>query len=476
MDPYYHLLITRQVADAGGLLAYEAWEYAPVGRPHLYPPALHLLLAAVLKLTGSPLVTMRLASALLLPALLLSLLIVMRRLLAHPTALACLLCAMVPLSFHLHASSRLAATLGLLELLWLVDALAHRRPLAAGLLIALMCYTHLGLPWIALAMMGIAAALRAVHWQELARASWGFALALPWWWHVVSHRSILRPFPRLENTMIELMPLLCVVAVIGAWRCWRLKGPWRWLIAGGLSFMLLAPHYTFRWLSGEGMLAIVLLAGVGMDWAAQQLVRVFGLRLRPAAMNMLLFVLLTVSPALIQTPTGWRWAWGSGSPLHLVGVPSAAWRQLEVGLYSPPIERVVRTVAAQSQPGEILWSNASYALGFIAALAHRPMSSAMRTEVVPVHAFDPIRATHLIVWFKTQPVPGMPPLALLESQYPLTRIAEDDVAIVFRQAGERERAQAPRGVLPLATAWALLGLVMGGIIWDLSRHTPGMPV
>lgn len=44
-DPAYHLAVARQVLEQGRVPLWDYWEFAPFGRPHLYPPLLHLLIA-----------------------------------------------------------------------------------------------------------------------------------------------------------------------------------------------------------------------------------------------------------------------------------------------------------------------------------------------------------------------------------------------------------------------------------------------
>ena len=122
-----------------------------------------------------------------------------------------------------------------------------------------------------------------------------------------------------------------------------------------------------------------------------------------------------------------------------------------------------------SQPGEILWSNAPYALGLVAALAHRPIASAMLNEVLPLHWRDPRQAAHLIIWYKFDPIPGMPSLQRFRA-HALTRVDEDDLAILFRQAGVQATAHPPQRIVPWWVAAGLLGLLLGGVVWDSARH------
>ena len=44
-DPIYHMAVAKQIIDHRGLPEWDRWEYAPFGRPHLYHPAIHYLIA-----------------------------------------------------------------------------------------------------------------------------------------------------------------------------------------------------------------------------------------------------------------------------------------------------------------------------------------------------------------------------------------------------------------------------------------------
>jgi len=112
LDSWYHLLVARQIADAGGPITYEWWEHAPVGRVHLYPPMLHLLLAGLLNVGCAPIVAARLASVLIAPCLLLTIFLASRRLFADASvAWATLLMALVPMTWLLKLTEAMASGL-----------------------------------------------------------------------------------------------------------------------------------------------------------------------------------------------------------------------------------------------------------------------------------------------------------------------------------------------------------------------------
>lgn len=470
LDPYYHLFIAQQINAAGGPFAYETWEYAPVGRWHLYPPVLHLLLAGLLKLGCSPIGAIRLLTGLLPVCLLVTLFLVTRRLFTPMVALSCLGMAVSPFAFHLHSGITLAATLAMIELLWLYDALERRRWLASGCLATLLCYTHLGLPWVGLVSIVVYAFWARWRWKEIVPFGWGFLLAVPWWWHLVAHRASFTPFPRYENELLELSPVICLLAMAGIAVCLRLKGKYRWVLACWLGFFLFSYNHRYRWLSGEGMLPLFLLSGIGFWSMVEWLNRYFDeKRPKHTTVSLALFSSLWMgcvlfSPTVLKTPAGWAVRWPDGAFWHLLNAPSVARKAIDNSFYSPQTQQVIDAVRTHTVDGEILWSNAPYALGLVASVARRPMSSAMLNEVAPSAGLNPRQSAHLIVWFKfdrllgvAEELPAIPPGVAVDDQA---------LALIWRQSGSRALVQPPKAVMPLALAWGFLVLLAGLAAWD----------
>lgn len=472
LDPYYHLFIARQVLDAGGPITYEWWEYAPVGRAHLYPPLFHLILAGLLKVGCSSVLAIRLVSALVIPAVLGSIYLVMRRLVGASAALASLWVAMAAWTWMLHLAGALVAGIALIELLWFMVAVQERRMVAAACLLALLFYTHLGLPWVALASVAWCCALKGLNRIRslLISAGWGLLMALPWLWHMGSNLATLHVRARTENETIEILPLVCVLAAYGAWRCWKPGGSSRLLLGLWLGFCLMAYPFTFRWLSGEGLLPVILLAGYGLGDLSQRL----AMRLRRPTSSWLGIVafsgLLVVSPTAVVSGSTVSFLWPDTTPFHLLNWRQIKTKGIDVQLYGPRTERLAHMIAGVSQPGEILWSNAPHGVGLVAALAHRPSSSAMFYEVGPARPFDPIAAAQWIVWFKIEPLPGMPALADLIRRYQLRLVAEDELALVFRSPGATQLAQPPHAIISWWMAFVLSCGLLGMIVWDFRRN------
>ncbi len=465
LDPYYHLLIAREVAQAHGPILYDWWQYAPIGRPHVYPPVLHIALAGALRLGMGSIALLRVVSVVIVPALLAMLVCATRRLFGGEAALACLVAALLPFVWLPHAAIAWAASLAMIEMLWMFVMVEQGSWLAAGLLLALMFYTHLGLPWVALATMLGYAAVRPSVRSTVARALWGVVLAVPWLAHLARHAAAIHPTWRFENETVELYPVLYALAVGGAWRAIRsLPAARAWLICAIVSSLLTA-RFLYRWLNGEGLLAIVVLAGLGLEgmlrWSTAHAASRAGRWLVVVGTALALLA----APTVHCSPTGRRVVWPDAGLLHLLPWPKTLPSVLEGSFVAPPTERVAREVASVTQPGEILWSNAPYAVGLIAALANRAVSSAMFAEVGPSRGFDPIGAAHLVVWIKMDPLPGQPPLNQLIQRYGLSVVGETDLAVLLRNPRADALAAQPRAAIPFWLASVLLWGFLGLIIW-----------
>lgn len=469
IDPLYHLLVARQVVEAGGPFLYETWQYAPVGRPHLYPPVLHLILAGLLKLGCPPVIALQTLTALLLPALCASIYLVMRRLISPTAGLAALGMALLPFAWMIQVAGALASGLALLELLWFMVAVKERRAAAAAGLLSLMFYTHLGLSWVAVASLIWWAVLRAVPRDRAVPIILGLGLlvAAPWLGHIASHAPQLHVSGRQENHLLDLLPVLYGLAAYGAWRAWTQGGSTRLLLGLWLGFSLMAPAFTFRWVSGEGLLPVILLAGYGlaswMDRITWRTPRWAGWAAVGAG--------LLLAPSMLVQDSQVRMVWLDAAPFHLLNAPRTAPKAMEVQLHTPPTMRLARAVAAAARPGEILWSNAAYAGGFVAALAGRPTSSAMFYEVPPARPFDPVEAAHWVIWFNVAPMPGVPSLQSLVSRYHLTVAGEGSLAVLLHNPAARQLAQVPRAFIPWWPAFMLLCMLLGFIVLNFRKDT-----
>ncbi len=471
LDPYYHLQVAREVAQAGGVIAHQWWEAAPKGRLHLYPPLLHLVLAGLLRSAVPPITAIRLVTLLVPSVLLGTIFLSSRRLFGRSVGLATLLTALVPFSWLVHMSDALASGLGSIFLLWLLVALYERRWIAVACLFVLIGYTHLGLPWVALATIGCCCAVRALPLERSSAKAiaLGVFTASPWMVRVALALPTLRVVARAENSNIEIVPALLVLAAIGAWRCLVERCGSKVLIALWFGSCVLIYPYMFRWVSGEGVLPVILLAGYGTEFLIR-CVQARGLNQRIICGSALLLAAVVMLSPTVSIGSKRAIIWWDSTPFHLINWPLTVAKTLEQPLYSERIKELAQMTASLTAPREILWSNAPYAGGLVAALAGRSTSSAMFYEVAGSSTQDPVADAHLVVWFKIQPLADTPLLSDLISRYRLVLVADQSLAMILRNPGATQLAREPQAVVPWWPAFVLSCVVLGLAAYDLWRE------
>jgi hypothetical protein len=490
LDPYYHLFISRQMIEANGPIGYEWWEFAPVGRPHLYPPVLHLFLSMGLKAGLGPIFVLRLASLLLIPLVFVSIYNLVRLFAGEESALASLWAAMIPVSFALHGTITLAASLAIIEMSLCVMAIEKNRPIAAGLLLGLMFYTHLGLPWVFLVSLVCYLLFNPGLVKVALKASFGILLAIPWFFHLALNARFFQIVSRYENQALELNLGLCFFALIGIIVSFMRRGKYGLFAALLIGFIPFAFKFSYRWVSGEGLFPVIILCGIGMREASIYLSKFFEKnkhsfwrKQKPLFLMMLLWVFALCMPSIALTlPTKEGQIKTAGPNFKFITLDSLVFRMLnnnadlprdfESSFYSKQTQELSETVASLTKEREIIWSNAPYALGLIASIAKRPMSSAMFSEVRASRDFDQIGAAKLLVWFKFEPISDMPSLDSILRAYRLNLVGENELAFFFINPEDATVARKPQAFLPFWAAYVILFTLIGFIVYDF-RKRPG---
>ena len=118
LDIYYHLSVMEGFSQAGGYTIHAFWEFAPVGRPHLYPPLLHILMLALFQTGLSEITIGRIFECALYPLLLLTIWRVSRHFFGRQAAFFIVLLFSSVYSLYLSAVVLPAFTLSTVLALW----------------------------------------------------------------------------------------------------------------------------------------------------------------------------------------------------------------------------------------------------------------------------------------------------------------------------------------------------------------------
>lgn len=229
-DSYYHLMVARKIYQSHSVPLWNSWEWAPLGRPHLYPPLYHVLLAVcALPFHGDLLAAFRNLQPAMLPFAHLTTWYLARWLFDSRRAfIALLIVGMDPV---LVTSSALGMP-GVLVTSWVsllvVFFLARRWVLACAML-TLAFYTHLGIPALTLVGLGLFCLVRRQYLAPyLAMTLPALALASPWLIRVYVFRDwfthpldaglygIIDPWrlPFLKLTWLQMIDLFIVLLVV----------------------------------------------------------------------------------------------------------------------------------------------------------------------------------------------------------------------------------------------------------------------
>lgn len=464
VDIYYHLNVAQGFRDAGGVVLHDFWEFAPLGRPHVYPPALHVALAAFAQ-AGLPLLTIgQLLTVGTYPAVLLATWALVRTWLGSERAYWATLCSLVPYSYLLVTCNTVAASWAIVWWLLSLVALHQRNALGLALCGVLAFYTHLSMPWLMLLSWGLLAWREPPLRQMVLRGGSVVVLAaLPWLGHLWQQRAAFGPIRSMENLYLEWPLAIDVLALIGVGVLWRAPapGPRRLLFVLLASLLPLAISYPFRFFSGQGLLALSLLAGEAVYQGHQRWQRYTR---QPAFVTagLLSAALLLVSPVYIQQPQRPLWGIWESALANLLPVPPRLQRSNAVSFYNARLmDPLAQLIRQHSQPEELISCSLPHVGGLLAVLTHRAMSTGMLAEVRAPGAapLEQLARAHLVVWLKIEPLPGFPDLATLQAQLPLQLVAETEMAYVFRNAAAQAGRPLSPPIVPLGLAQGLLGLL-----------------
>ena len=475
LDYAYHLHVVTGFARAGGVVLHDFWEYAPSGRPHLYPPLVHVALTALAR-GGVPLIAIgRWATALAFPILVAVLWEACRGWFDRRTAWWVVVTALVPYTWLLQTSAALPGAVAMILLLRLFGAVERGRAVATGCWLGLLWYTHLGMPWIAMGALAVYAALRPNRRVAAIRGLMiGVAIGLPWLLYLAGHYLSVAPMARAENRFVEYYVGLYLLAAVGWWLAWRHGGPARIGIAWAVGSLLMLPMFRYRFFNGEGLLAPVLLGGCALAWVQARLTDRMTTPGRNGVVLGLALVVWAVSPSITVADGRAVVRWRESGPWRLLTWHRQVPKSNDFGLYDRWMQDAVARVRRLSAPDEIIWCNYRYAASLLGALADRAAATGAFSEALPPDVGShggsvDCASASLVVWIN-DPDPEVEAVRrwLLE-RYPLTAVEQTEFATFYRQEGVTARIAPVAPAVPLGVAWVLAVALVGIAVWDDRR-------
>lgn len=230
MDDWYHLSVIRAFYERGSVQFWDDWEFAPYGRPHLYPPLFHAAGAILglalnwifgLGIQNSILTAFLFLKAVSYPLLLFSVWWLSRKLFSEKAALYSLLLVMGVFAVFLSAEAIVPSAFALALLNFLAFSFAERRKLASILLLAAIAYTHIGIFLVAQLFILIYSLLyrKEGYLAQFAVAeAASIALYAPWLAHLLLNAGWFQGVKRAFGLTLPLavwLPALAYVVLAG---------------------------------------------------------------------------------------------------------------------------------------------------------------------------------------------------------------------------------------------------------------------
>lgn len=479
MDIYYHLLIANEFNQAGGFVTHDFLQYAPLGRPHLYPAFFHFLIMLLIKSGLTPLFIARLTDAIIFPLLLTTIWYFMRTLFYPRVAFFSVLLGASLYSFYLATTNFIPATLALILGLLAIVSEEKDRLISSAILLSLSFYTHVQIPWV----MVIAFLLYGIFNRNKLKKclfilALAITLALPMLFYIFKNKAYYAGGLNYENFVIEFSLIIILLILAIPLEC-RKNRRYYILLALALSVTPFVKQYPYRFISGQGLIGFIFLAGVGLD-NLYATIRKYLAKRNPKENQPLLLVLLIAliiffSPSVaFKKGKAARLGILNSTYINLITpVNLEAKSQFRPNNFSISsskfIPELIACIKNNSQSTDIIYSNIELVDAVLASLSNRACAKGMLKEVKPQTKQDPLSDSKLIVWFKycTNDLDNY--LLSLIAQHKLVQIKETQIAYIYNNPTTKSKAKIPK---PAVSNRVILGigvLVICLLIWDLIR-------
>lgn len=477
IDIYYHASCAVGFRDAGGVVLHDFWEYAPAGRPHLYPPLFHIIMLGLDKLGLPTLFMIRLVSAAIYPLLLAAILWVVAKLYNDRCAFFTVLAAALPYTFFLNAITSTPANIALIILILLFYTLETKRIFCGALLLGLSFYTHGGIPWITVFILTIYAIMRRENIKAvLCIILGGIALGSPWLIHMAGNKSYFLTVTCDINRYFEANICLYIFAVFGMFIALRRKGRYLFYVAMLVGMIPIIKNYTFRFLCGEGLLPIIFLAGVGLEEAYAKAASFLRNRTQPIVYTVLLpwaifYFAVFYSPIISRDKNIFSCVNQGSSFLKFIKYEPEKTTPLELSIYAKKyMEELFSIIKANTRSDEIIYCNYGYVGGIFYIFSGRAASGGMLNEVRPIYDSDPALPAALFVWIKNPEGYFEPELDLLIKKLRLVKRAETEFAYVYRNPVVMAHKTIARPIVSSTAAFLILTIWIFLIVRSLVKR------
>ena len=459
IDIYYHILTAWGFIKSGGYTTWDFWQYAPIGRMHIYPPLLHIIMALFMKAGINGLFLAKALNVVMPVFFAATLWNFVRKNYSSSLAFWVLVCSSSSFSFYLSSVNHLPSTVSLILGIFALDKLLNRKPLQSILLFTLCFYTHIGTSWFFMASVILYGLFKS---EDRASCLIIFlstiALSIP---ILLQQLHALRyiSFEGINETFFrEFKTIEYALAAAGLFLISRKDR--RYLLFPAFfiaSFIYIG--YPSRLFSSEGYMPLVILAAVALDVICEKInKRKSHLNYIPICLGAFL---LMISPTLsfeadeLNRPCHKFYIFDSVI-MHAL-FPDNNERTISKSIwfekyYLPAVEVIKKNCAAD----EIIYSGSDVIGVCLAGVSGRATANRLLAEIYPPGKDDPIASSKLIIMVKYNTPKWIGGAA---KNYNLQKIWENEIFDIYRNRGECPKIQIKKAMVPFSAIVLLL------IIW-----------
>jgi len=475
---------------AGGFVPKAFWEYAPVGRPHLYPPLLHFIMLIFYKLGLDPISIARLTELIMYPLVLITIWQVFKSVFYPRLGFFAVLVAISSYPFYLSIVDFQAASLALILGMLAFLCIEKRKTLAASILMSLTFYTHASTSiYLILSIMLYGLLNRQRLRIILVMSVVSIGLSLPQFIYqynlknFIVFEGVFENFPLEINILVYLLALIGLVISLRPFRDSSLPGLRRdkkYLFFLSLSILTTAfLIYKYRFLCGQGSLGFIFLAAVCVDALYDKLTqKVSGGVISKSffytifLISIMFFILFAPTISIHKGVAKANFL--NSTYLNLVPDIVSAYRANELSIYFPRLFKdAADIIKKQTKDNDIIYCNEPYIGGLLFILTGRATSTAMLSEVKPFREFDPISSARIICWFRKPDIYYNKQPESIIKRYNLRMISQTEVLYIYKNPITLAKMQPVKAVLPNGIIYSILTIMVGMIVYDLRNPKSG---
>ncbi|MFH1198846.1 MAG: DUF6541 family protein [Candidatus Omnitrophota bacterium] len=461
LDTYYHLQTAWGFIQAGGYSGWDFWQYAPVGRIHIYPPVFHIILAFLMKLGLSVSILAKFFEAAPPIIFLVSLWIFIRRFYNERLAFFEVLTIGSSFSFYIYLINHITASQALIFGIFAFYQLFKNNILRAGLLLTLCFYTHIGISWFLFLAFIVYGLLNTQCRKKCFVISVvAIILAIPILWKQIAALKFISNFGinMNERHLCQIKIVDYILASVGLFLAFKERDKafrlFPVLFLASLIFII----YPYRFFSAEGYLPIIFLSALFLYFLSNKINKRYFIILA-AVFILIISPTISMSRKEVTKEKVIKLKFGDSALAGmLLARGDSLWHPKEY-LNAAEIIRNNSDIKDIVCIGDSsLWMN-------LASLSGRATTNALLPEIGPAREFDPFQVSKIIVLTQDQD-PQI--VSRVVDFYKLNKIGENKLFVLYQNHACNTKADVRKASVSFLNIFIIFGLFLA-CFWQAKK-------